>query len=83
MLLHVVTQDDTCASLSDELQQLTSQLSRQQETNQYQQHIIAQQAEQIDALTKSVALLEADTSASASQNNGIVYFCEITHPSFL
>ena len=72
-----VTLDDAVATLSDELQQLTSQLLRQQETNEYQQYIIAQQAEQIDVLTKSFARLEADTATKASQENGTVYFCEI------
>ena len=71
------TLNDVVAQLSDELQQLTSQLLRQQETNEYQQYIIAQQAEQIDVLTKSFARLEADTATKASQENGIIFFCEI------
>ena len=65
-----VTLNDVVANLSDELQQLTSQLSHQQKTSEHQQYIIAQQAEQIDVLTERVTLLEADTAASTLQENG-------------
>ena len=64
------TLNDVVANLSDELQLLTSQLLRQQETNEHQQYIIARQAERIDVLTERVTLLEADTADGASQENG-------------